>query len=92
VSETKKQVIDQAAHALWGMATGGVPLVAGLAPFAASWMVGVAVACGSAWFWTHRERLQFRNGAHIWWDPLLDNGVFWVSVGMGAIIVGVAIL
>jgi hypothetical protein len=48
-------------------------------------MMGVGASCFSAWYWSHRERNQFFDGAHVWWDPLLDNAVFWVAVFIGAV-------
>lgn len=86
MTETKKQIIDQIAHSLWGLATGVTPFVVAWGiPFAMGWAMGLAASCFSAWYWSHRERNQFYNGAHVWWDPLLDNGVFWVSVFLGAV-------
>ena len=83
--EIRKQLIDQTAHSLWGIATGSAFMAGGIVlPWAG--VAGVVLACGSCWFWTHRERLQFRDGAHLAFDPLLDNAIFWASVGIGAIL------
>jgi hypothetical protein len=83
MGELRKQIIDQWAHTLWGLATGSAPAIGMWALGRPGLVFGVALACGSGWLWTRRERLQFRNGAHIWWDPVLDNSVFWAGVAVG---------
>ncbi len=86
MTETKKQIVDQIAHALWGVGTGVTPFIVSWGLPTVGLPMGLAAACFSAWYWTHRERNQFFDGAHVWWDPLLDNGVFWVSVFLGVLI------
>ena len=75
--ERRKQWKDQSAHALWACGTALTPFLAGrfLGDFGV--VLGLMTSGVSDWYWTHRERNQFRDGAHVWWDPLLDNGVYW---------------
>lgn len=89
--EIKKQLLDQTGHAFWGFLTGFAPLgMATLTGFGqlgvtAGWISGAVMLAGSGCYWTRRERLQAEDGSRMWWDPLLDNGVFWVFVAAGAI-------
>jgi hypothetical protein len=79
--ELKKQLVDQPLHALWGLATGALPGVAG-------WglaYVGPSVAAGSVTGWVLREREQLKDGSHTWWDPWLDSGVFAAAVIVGVL-------
>jgi len=84
-----KQVVDQGAHSLWGLATGFAPL-AGARVHPAMFMSAMIIAAFSGWFWTRREREQAADGSHLLWmgapewlDPVLDNGIFWASVAGG---------
>lgn len=85
--EIKKQSIDQPAHAAWGAASGAVPIfVNWIVPGSFLVSMCIVTSCGSCWFWTRRERLQFRDGSHRTWDPALDNAVFYLSVCIGILL------
>lgn len=84
MSELTKQLVDQPLHLVWGAATGATLISSVLwveNPWTLLMMLGAA---GSGWYWTRRERLQFRDGAHVSWDPALDNGVFWIGLVGGS--------
>lgn len=68
---------------MWGLGA-GASLILGLNywDFFGS-LLGILTMVGSGWFWTRRERLQFRDGAHLAFDPVLDNGVYWSGVAIG---------
>ncbi len=85
VDELKKQLIDQPLHALWGLGTGLVLLGSPALPQPWTFFL-MLVASGSCWIWTRRERLQFRDGAHVPWDPILDNTLFWLGFLGGSIV------
>lgn len=92
LEEIQKQSLDQAGHAVWGFLTGFAPLGMSILTWLASigttpgWCAGSVMLAGSGWYWTRRERIQAANGSRKWWDPILDNAVFWVFVMAGAIV------
>jgi hypothetical protein len=93
-SEGKKQVLDQFAHALWGIATGIVAFAAGL--LGKKWLIGgILIAIGSIAGWVAREWWQIVDpkhpGSHVWWDPYLDSGVFAVAV-LGGVLLGIYVI
>ena len=89
-SEAAKQAIDQTLHAIWGLATGFIPF---LAFWGLGWpgaLAGCIVAAGSVAYWITREHGQWVDpdhpGAHVWWDPWLDSGVYATAVLGGALL------
>lgn len=97
-SEAAKQIIDQTAHALWGVATGAAPFLLGWGAGTsrpasiAGYVIGTLLAVASLVVWTWREKSQWDDpdhpGAHVWWDPYLDSGVFLAFVVIGAAVTG----
>jgi len=89
-SELKKQLGDQALHALWGGATGALPFVAGWGLGSTGFAVATVFVIGSLAVWMRREYRQWTDpdhpGAHLLWpgapewlDPALDSLVYFVS-------------
>lgn len=89
MSEASKQAVDQTLHALWGFSTGLLPFLAAWGLGWAGALVGGILSASSVAFWLWREVYQWTDeehpGAHIWWDPYLDTGIFTLAVIGGAL-------